>query len=99
MLIEEDVKLVDDETANDDESNEDVIDDAPQTKYYRSHKILGNLYRAIDEQELLDDIQKRSKSYIGNQGLLDIVWKYVLEKTALIEWKHHRDLAMDIKEV
>ena len=98
VLVDEDVKLIDDETPSDDEDNEDAIDDGPQTKYYKSHKILGKLYRAIDERDLLDEIQKRSKSYIGNQGLLDAVWKYVSEKTALIQWEHHTSFAMDIKE-
>lgn len=74
----------------------------PKIRYYESPKILGKLYREIDEHKFFEEIQAQS----GMSGLrsrktrslADVVWEYVREKTALIEWQHYIQFAKDVKE-
>ena len=74
----------------------------PRTRYYQSQKVLGKLYRAIDEQKFFQQLQSQTRiprgALGGDRSHLDAVWAYVQEKTALIQWEHHLDLARDIKE-
>jgi hypothetical protein len=35
-------------------------DDFPRYRYYESDRIIGRLYRAIDEREIFEEIQKRA---------------------------------------
>ena len=74
----------------------------PKIRYYESPKILGKLYRKIDEHKFFKEIQAQS----GMSGLhsrktrslADAVWEYVREKTMLIEWQHYIEFAKDVKE-
>ena len=74
----------------------------PPIRYYPSHKVLGKLYRAIDEQKFFEEIQTHprhlGKSLPAQRNLLHRVWKYVEEKTALIQWQHYENFAREIKE-
>ncbi|KAL8823259.1 MAG: hypothetical protein Q9191_006023 [Dirinaria sp. TL-2023a] len=74
----------------------------PPIRYYKSQKVLGKLYRAIDEQKFFEEIQTQprrpARSFAAQKSLLDHVWKYVEENTALIQWRHFVDFAQDIKE-
>ena len=73
----------------------------PTPKYYRSEKVLGKLYRAIDEHELFKEIQLSnytedlSRSQ-GNQ--FNAVWKYVRQRAALIQYEHYLEFARNIKK-
>ena len=74
----------------------------PRVRYYESQKVLGKLYRDIDEHKFLQQLQDQSRispgSLGGERSHLDAVWAYVQEKTALIQWEHYKDFARDIKE-
>jgi hypothetical protein len=71
-------------------------------RYYESQRILGRLYRAIDEQKFLEELQKQSRTTPTaadtGQTLIDKVWQYALRQTHLVQWAHHRDHARDIRE-
>ena len=86
----------------DDELDEVESYEPAKMRYYESPKILGQLYREIDEQNFFEQMQVRSHplagAAAGTQSLLDSVWRYVREKTAIIQWAHCIDLAKDIKE-
>lgn len=70
-----------------------------QLYYYRSEKILGKLYREIDEHQFLEQLQGQSlPTTLTNQSLTETVWKYVSRKTVLIQWNHLLEFARDIKE-
>ena len=88
---------VDDE---DDEDEDEALDSVPATKYYESFKVLGQLYRAIDEHKFFEEIQRWSKSSTQPQHttLADKVWAYVHSKTALIQYDHYLRFASDVKE-
>ena len=72
----------------------------PQKKrYYESEKVLGKLYRSIDEQKFLEEIEEQSRSISrSTDNLLGAVWKYVQRRTVMIEWRHCIELAEDIME-
>ncbi|MCJ1227023.1 hypothetical protein MMC12_003678 [Toensbergia leucococca] len=101
LLIEEDIKLVEEDLDRSEARNEidDILDnDQSQMRYYKSQKALGKLYRAIDEKEFCEQIKTQSLSSGNRRSIIDTVWKWVQEQTTLIQWKHLTDLAMDIKE-
>lgn len=73
---------------------------SPTPKYYRSEKVLGKLYRAIDEHQLFKEIQRAN--YAGDlsksqEGQFDAVWKFIQDKAALIQYEHYIDFARNIK--
>lgn len=77
-------------------------DGARSYAVYESDKVLGKLYRAIDERVVFRQLQKQSselaKENLSNQSVMQRVWNYVQDATAVIQWKHHLDWARDIQE-
>ena len=69
-------------------------------RYYESHKILGQLYRAIDERKVLRDIQSREtgSNVSYKSTAVDAVWDYVKEKCRLIQWEHHMEWAIMLRD-
>ncbi len=65
-----------------------------------SQKVLGKLYRAIDESDFFTGIQRQSRAALQPQSLslAERVWEYVREKTALMQYQHYLDFARDVKE-
>lgn len=106
VLIDNTIELSEGQLPGDvsDEEEIEELDNLSQlrVRYYQSQKILGKLYRAIDEHKFLQQLQGQSRIPRGVLGgehsHLDAVWAYVQEKTALIQWKHHIEFARDIKE-
>ena len=106
VLINNTVNLEEGQNPEDMEPQYDVeeLDDIsqPPTRYYPSQKVLGQLYRAIDEQKFFEEIQTQPRSSGQSstiqRSLLDQAWRYVEEKTSLIQWQHLVDFARDIKE-
>ena len=98
VIFEEDLPTPLDE---DDELNE-ITKGPPTIRYYASEKVLGKLYREIDEHNFFKEIQKQSRmpSTIPGQthSLADAVWNYVRDQTALIQWEHYKPWARDVKE-
>lgn len=83
----------------------DDDDDFTSYKYYESDKILGQLYRAIDEQKIFKEIQKRSQissSTIHTSTVMHAVWGHVQRTLRscrrLIQWEHHKQWATDIRD-
>ncbi|KAL9594745.1 MAG: hypothetical protein Q9219_006857 [cf. Caloplaca sp. 3 TL-2023] len=99
VLIEKTIKL---EEANEEEDDgEDELEDmTPVTQYYRSEKVLGKLYRAIDEHDFFAEIQRQSGTSLpaGRPSLAEKVWDYVQQKTALIQYHHHLEFARNVKD-
>lgn len=69
---------------------------------YKSGKVLGKLYRAIDERVVFQELQKQSsellKDNLSNQSVMQRVWNHVQDATAVIQWRHHLDWAKDLQE-
>lgn len=92
-----------------DDDHDDVPDDDPvaaldpdsgRMRYYESHKILGHLYRDIDEQRFLADMH-RQHNRIGDSKedkLMATLWDYVQRHNLLVQWEHNRTRARQIKD-
>ncbi|KAL8828644.1 MAG: hypothetical protein Q9170_006510 [Blastenia crenularia] len=101
VLVENAIKIEELELQEDDEDEDEPEESGPAaTRYYRSDKVLGKLYRAIDEQDFFTEIQRQSRSPSRPQSisLAEKVWEYVRDKTALIQYHHYLDFARDVKK-
>ncbi|TVY55116.1 RNA-dependent RNA polymerase 2 [Lachnellula cervina] len=80
---------------------EDEDDEFTSYRYYESNKILGKLYRAIDEQAVFQDIQKRASAsgITSRSNIIDEVWRYVEKKVQGFQWKDQMDWASDIRDM
>lgn len=71
--------------------------------YYESKKVLGQLYRAIDETKFLSTIESRAapefKGRHKQLPLLRRLWKYIQRQTQLhSNWQEHREFARRVRE-
>ncbi|KUJ21239.1 rna-dependent rna polymerase-like protein [Mollisia scopiformis] len=90
LLIEKD-----DNTPIDENDEEDFT----PYKYYESTKILGKLFRAIDEHAVFSDLHKYRMTSRDSLEILDQVWDYVVRETRLIQWHQHLSEAQEIREM
>lgn len=65
---------------------DDLDDDVSNIKYYESPKILGKLYRAIDERQVFADIKLLSLKTDIN--VMQRLWDFVGYRCQGILWKH-----------
>lgn len=103
VLIGNTIKFEDIEALPEVEEPDDLAEtdsyEPPKRKYYDSKKILGKLYRAIDETKFLEQVQDQAESSaVHDQDILGEVWNHVRENTLLIQWEHHIETANEIKE-
>ncbi|KAL8923902.1 MAG: hypothetical protein Q9208_004339 [Pyrenodesmia sp. 3 TL-2023] len=100
VLIENSIKLEEMEVQDEDKDEDVPGEMVPITRYYESQKVLGKLYRAIDESDFFTAIQRQSRAVWKPQSLslAERVWDYVREKTALIQYHHYIGFARDVKE-
>lgn len=89
---------------------DDDIDDSeetlmPKTRYYESSKVLGKLYRAIDEHKIFLEIHRPSpstsfgaKKTKDARSALDLVWEYIHSKTPhVVGWSNYNTFAISAK--
>ncbi|KAF2200619.1 RdRP-domain-containing protein [Delitschia confertaspora ATCC 74209] len=72
-----------------------------KTLYYESEKILGELYRAIDEKQFFQQMRQISEATQlcpDEEPIMQTLWKYVKRETMAIQWEHHRQLGEEIRE-
>lgn len=81
------------------QEQEDEDDDMPRFQYYESTKITGELFRAIDERGLYQQIRKHEADLLGESTVIHKVWEQVQRDCQLIEWKHLQDWARDIRDM
>jgi hypothetical protein len=93
----EDLSLTDDEDEQDDPVSA-LNPDSRRTRYYPSRKILGQLYRNIDETQFLRDIQQKQGTEPTGESLIKRIWAYVVRETKLIQWTYQVDTARQIRE-
>ncbi|CAG8983895.1 hypothetical protein HYALB_00005534 [Hymenoscyphus albidus] len=80
---------------------EDEDDEFSSYRYYRSEKVLGKLFRAIDEREIFREIQERASAegIARRSGLMESVWKHVESRVKGIQWEYLMNEASDIREM
>lgn len=82
----------------------DEDDDATPMMFYESRKVLGKLYRAIDEKKFLMEMRALSQVPGQDQGagssdnLLPAVWSYIEKKTTGYDWQQYRVWARHLRE-
>ena len=83
----------------DDQDDED--DDFTSYRYYESNKVLGKLYRAIDERKIFAEIKERSlmMGTRSNTTIVDELWKFVEYACRLVQWEHHKEWAENIRDM
>jgi hypothetical protein len=77
-----------------------------QHKYYESDKILGQLYRAVDEQDIFFGVQKpalagfsgRTRSSRSISLVLEKLWAHVQHQCQNVFWEQHVERAQGIRE-
>ncbi|KAM5482683.1 hypothetical protein McanCB56680_003643 [Microsporum canis] len=79
---------------------DDDDNDRPRIRYYKSHNILGRLYRSIDEQSFLRRL--RDVGTVNNdsrKSVLQSIWRYVEKEVDGFFWNHLTGICHDIKEI
>lgn len=75
-------------------------------RYYESQKILGRLYRAIDDKKFLADMQAETQRQLiadtvstnPNMSVMEQIWDFVQRKTLLVQWKQHEHFARELRD-
>jgi hypothetical protein len=81
----------------DDDGDED--EEFTRYRYYESSRILGKLFRAIDEQKIFEEIQTHSRQItLHTSSIIESLWVYVQHKCKLIQWEHKLEWARDIRD-
>jgi hypothetical protein len=88
------------------ESKNGDDEDFEPYRYYESDKILGKLYRAIDEQEVFQSVQQRGLLHVNevdrirgrSSSVLKRVWAYVQYRCQGFQWDHHLERARGIRD-
>ena len=83
--------------------DDDDEGDGPKYEFYESDKLLGKLFRAVDEREIFSNIQEGSSHAKGGaekprQSILRRLWAHVQQHCQGFEWKHHLDRARAIRD-
>ena len=77
------------QTSNDDE-------DFTLFRYYESNKILGKLYRAVDEHDIFRNLRKYRKQD-GSKSMLLSLWELVSPSFQEISWQEYLPEAQSIR--
>ncbi|KAL1800749.1 hypothetical protein ACET3X_001091 [Alternaria dauci] len=93
------------ELEGDDIDNPDgvsVLDpDKARNQFYRSDKILGVLYRDIDEKTFFASLKndfRTSRRHLVGESLVQKLERYVLREIQGVQWEHHWDFAEELRE-
>lgn len=80
---------------------EDEDDDFPSYRYYESDRVIGKLFRAIDERQIFENIQQRAmiEGITSGSTVIGAVWVYVQSTCELIQWKHLQEWARDVRDM
>lgn len=86
---------------DDDDAFEGIDEEKKPMRYYRSEKVLGHLYRNVDEKQFLDEMQRHHHARVLNpsSSLLTKLCDYVLQQAKFyaVLYEDYLDLARDIR--
>jgi hypothetical protein len=107
VAVQKDKPLSFDTPPEQNDGYDDDDDDFSPYRFYESGKILGKLYRSIDEREVFSGIQQQGLPQYVNEvnrarhsvsSVLRGVWTYVQHRCQAIQWEHHLDRARGIRD-
>jgi hypothetical protein len=87
----------------DDDAFEGIDEERKPLRYYRSEKVLGYLYRNIDEKKFLDDIHdhhgSKVRTGVSSYGLMGKLCNYVIHHATMygVLYDHHMEFARDVR--
>jgi hypothetical protein len=102
IRIEDKEGLLMEESIPNSQANNNDDDDFKPYRYYESFKILGQLYRAIDEHKIFSDIKRQQRVQTRNgPELLEKVWAHATKicKPHGIKWKGKLLWARDLRDM
>jgi hypothetical protein len=70
-------------------------------RYYESEKVLGALYRSIDEEAFFEALEDDASSVFSKESdfsVLDQVWHYVEMATHCVHWRTYLSAAAEIRD-
>jgi hypothetical protein len=69
-------------------------------RYYRSEKVLGHLYRNIDEKKFFDRMKGdfAARHIWGGESLVQKLERYIDRETRIVQWEHHTRFAENLRE-
>jgi hypothetical protein len=76
-------------------------DDSQVYRYYKSTKILGKLYRRINEREIFREIQRKGEQSDRNPSstsVLNSLRAIIKEQCKSLQWRRHCDMARDTRD-
>jgi len=86
----------------DDPDSISILDpDKSRLRYYRSDKVLGHLYRNIDEKNFFNRMKgdfEAMRHEWGGESLVQKLERYIDRETRLIQWSHHQEFAEELRE-
>lgn len=94
---------IEDLDPNDDEAFEGIDEERKPLRYYKSNKVLGMLYRNIDEKHFIADMQNshhaRRKAIEPSHSLMSKLCKYVMQQAEAygVLYDHHLEFARDVR--
>ncbi|OCL01938.1 RdRP-domain-containing protein [Glonium stellatum] len=106
VIVEKRGAVFNDDDDGEEEDEKDPVSamdpDGKSYRYYESNKVLGRLYRAIDEKAFFEQMQKDSKCLASRdptrRSLMDKLWDYVRREAALVQWREYAGLAKESRE-
>lgn len=87
----------------DDDAFEGIDEERKPLRYYKSNKVLGMLYRNIDEKQFIADMQKshhaRKRAIESSHSLMNKLLGYVLKQAGelLVSYEHHLPFAREVR--
>ncbi|KIW00874.1 uncharacterized protein PV09_07630 [Verruconis gallopava] len=70
-----------------------------KTRYYKSTRILGKLYRMVDEQGFYKELQSQTAGKHRGESVLLAVLKYAKRATVGIAYEQHLQAAREVREM
>ncbi|PGH04763.1 hypothetical protein AJ79_06984 [Helicocarpus griseus UAMH5409] len=100
VLIAESLSFLKEDDAMTVQDDDEDEDERPPARFYKSYKVLGKLYRSIDEVEFLHHRQNvMDRPSVTSGSVLGGVWEYVRQETEGFIWDHHIKFALGIREI
>lgn len=96
--IAADINILKEESQQTFDDEEDEEERTP-IMYYQSQKVLGRLFRQIDEGDFLFELKQIGQRQSTNNNILDMLWGYVERQTVGFAWDHLIETARNIKSM
>lgn len=77
------------------------LESSGRFRYYESDRVLGRLFRAIDEDLFFSDLEDDTSSIFSHEGtdnVLEEIWQFVQHMMQGYAWKDYEDVAIQLRD-